>query len=240
MRGFVDMHQHVVYGLDDGAASFAASVDMLRISTRDAVREIIATPHVEPGRRRFEHQTFLHRLSQLGDACRENGWPLLLHPGAEILYTEATLRLLQEERVPTLAGSRFVLVEFQTAIAYEKLYEAVRTLANAGYVPVLAHVERYECLARDAERAFELKDLFRARLQVNCATVTGRRGLRLRRFLRALLSQGLVDYVATDAHNTTARPPCMRGCYDALCREVGAAYAARLTGGNQEEIFAGR
>lgn len=238
MTGFTDIHQHVAYGLDDGPASIAETKRLLAADSKDGIRLIIATPHVEPGYVPFDFDAYLRQIDKLNRLCAEQSLAIELFPGAEIFYTDSTLRLLQDHQVPTLAGSAFVLVEFEPAVTYDRIFEAVHKLANDGYIPVIAHVERYACLVKKVARAYELKDMFNMRLQMNCNTVVKRQGMRLRGFINKLLSDRMIDYVATDAHNTSSRPPAMRMCYQTLFEQYGQAYALAVTRLNQREILA--
>lgn len=237
MAGFRDIHQHIVYGIDDGPQSLEASAKMLVASCKDGVRQIIATSHIVPGREAFNADAYHHRLDRLNHVCRFNKLPMALYPGAEILYTSDTARFLQENRIPTLCGSRFVLVEFMPDVAYTELCEAARVLCNIGYIPVFAHIERYDCLVHNVSHAQALKEQFGLRLQVNCSSVIKGKSLRSRRFLQRLFSDHWIDYVATDSHNTDSRPTNMTACFEKLKRAYGHDYAVDLTGGNQSEIF---
>lgn len=237
MTGFADIHQHIVYGLDDGPHTLAGAVEMLHAASRDGVQRIIATPHAFPGHRAFDLAAYRERLAELNGYCAANALPLRLYPGAEVYYAEAAIRHLQSGEIPTLAGTDFVLVEFARDIGFDALYAAAQRLQGAGYQPVIAHIERYGCLTQDIRRVAQLRELRAIRLQVNCSTVIKRPPFGMRRFLKGIFDNNLVDYVATDAHNTESRSTRMRACYDILAVRYGASYARRLTGDNQAELF---
>lgn len=237
MTGFSDIHQHIAYGLDDGPDTFAGAVEMLHSASRDGVRRIIATPHAFPGHQAFDLTAYRARLAELNAYCTANALPLQLYSGAEVYYAEAAIRHLQSGQIPTLAGTDFVLVEFPTDISFDALYSAAQRLLNAGYQPVIAHIERYGCLTKDIRRVEQLRGLHAIRLQVNCSTVIKRPPFGMRRFLKGIFENGLIDYVATDAHNTETRPTRMRACHDILSDRYGASYARKLTGDNQAELF---
>lgn len=236
MAGFTDIHHHIAYGLDDGARRFEDAARMLRAAHKDGISTIIATPHVEPGRRAFDMAAYYERLDELNAYCMAREMPIGIFPGCEIMYTDETLRFLQSGRIPTLAGGRFVLVEFMPDVTYERLFEAVRKLANAGYRPVVAHIERYGCLVRNEAHIRELRELLRVRLQVNCTTVVEAKG-RMRRFVQNVLEKRLIDFVATDAHNVETRPVRMKACYRVIKEGYGAELAGALVKRNQAEIF---
>lgn len=230
MPGFTDIHHHLVFGMDDGPASFEQTYDMLLAACADGIRHIISTPHVFPGSEAFDYPAYLQKLAQINARILHERLPLSVHPGAELYYTDAALRLLKAAQVPTLAESRHVLVEFSPDVPYEHLFDSVRRLSNGGFMPIIAHIERYACLARDARRLHELKRYLRVQLQVNCSSVVRHKSFRTRRFLAHAFSSRLIDYVATDAHNVSSRPVCMTECHRILSAQYGAAYADSLTG----------
>jgi protein-tyrosine phosphatase len=234
----VDLHQHLAYEMDDGAQSEAMAAQMLAASFADGVHAVCVTPHIWPGMLPFDRQGYDEKLNRLRQICDAKHPDLRLYPGAEMLYTDAAPRHLLAGKVPTLADSRFVLTEFPLDIPYAALLDAVIVLATAGYVPVLAHVERYQCLVADADRAQTLRNAFAVRFQVNAAEILRPRTWRTKRFLRQMLAGQSIDYVASDAHDTGSRKTCMTACRAQLTEGFGAEYAMQITEGNQREIFA--
>lgn len=238
MRGFTDIHHHLLYGVDDGAQSLQMSLKMAQRAYRGGTRTIIATPHVTPGVEQIDEQKFHKRLDEIHAACRQAGMDLRLLLGAEILYTDMTCRLLSEGRVPTLAGTEYVLVEFMPGVRYDALYKALEGILRAGFLPVVAHVERYACLASSPRRAAMLKDELEGVLfQMNSSTILGGRGFFSDLHTRRLLEESLIDIVASDAHNLRERPTRLHEAYQKLREDYDDIYAANLTGMSRNEEF---
>ena len=238
MRGFTDIHHHLLYGVDDGAQSLQMSLKMAQRAYRGGTRTIIATPHVTPGVEQIDEEKFHKRLEEIHAACRQAGMDLRLLLGAEILYTDMTCRLLSEGRVPTLAGTEYVLVEFMPGVRYDALYKALEGILRAGFLPVVAHVERYACLASSPRRAAMLKDELEGVLfQMNCSTILGGRGFFNDLHTRKFLDEGLIDITASDAHNLRERPTRMLVAYHKLEDSYDAVYAANLTGFGERKGF---
>ena len=236
MRGFTDIHHHLLYGVDDGAQSLQMSLKMAQRAYRGGTRTIIATPHVTPGVEQIDEEKFHKRLEEIHAACRQAGMDLRLLLGAEILYTDMTCRLLSEGRVPTLAGTEYVLVEFMPGVRYDALYKALEGILRAGYLPVVAHMERYACLASSPRRAEMLKkELEGVLFQMNNSTILGGRGFFSDLHTRRFLEEGLIDITASDAHNLRERPTRMLEAYEKLKEDYDGVYAANLTGLSRKE-----
>lgn len=240
MNGFIDIHHHLIWGMDDGPSTVRKSVSMMHAASKDGISVIIATPHASPGMHEFDIPTLLRRVGRLNQYSREHRLGIVVLPGCEIMYTQYAAQQLLDRRIPTLASSEYILVEFDIDDSYNHIYNAMRVLSNGGYVPIIAHVERYQSLTRDPELIRGLKENFHARVQMNCSTVIRGGNRQLRKFIVEVLENGIVDFVATDSHNTRTRATCMQDCYNVLYKRYSPGLAARLTGKNQAAIVSGR
>ena len=233
-HGFTDIHHHLVYGVDDGAQTLEQAMEMATAAWQDGTATLLCTSHISPGIKPFDLDRYHRHLEEIQQNCLHNGIELRLLEGAEILYTEPTCRFLREKRIPTLGGTDYVLVEFFPMVEYRDLYDAVTGILRAGYRPIVAHAERYRCLATSIPKLKEIRDSLGAIIQMNCSTVIGGKGLFHDRRNRRLIDEGLIDVIATDAHNTSSRPTQMQAAYTWLDKKYGADYAAELTGLNAE------
>ena len=154
---------------------------------------------------------------------------MTLYSGAELLYTPALRQYAVDHRLPGLAETDEVLVEFTPDIPLREVEQALDTLERLGYVVVMAHIERYACLYA-GKTAAKLKERHDVLYQVNANTLLTERGYFRTRRMERWFREGLVDYVASDAHNVHARPFRMSKAYQVLAEKFGAEEAARLTG----------
>lgn len=229
---FTDIHHHLLWGMDDGPVSRRRMYDMIRRASEDGVNRIVVTPHVTPGVHPFKEAQFRQAIEDARAYCRENGLKIQFFEGAEILFMDQGYRFFQGHRVPTLAGTNMVLVEFPTDIRLERMRTALGRMVKCGYVPVLAHVERYRCLVLHPRKAMEMRDELNLCFQVNCSTIIHPGGWIVGRFVRKLLAEGALDVVASDAHNTGERRIRMRAAWKVLKRKYGTAYARMLVDGS--------
>lgn len=236
---YIDLHHHILYGLDrDGPRTADETDNMLCKAAADNIGIIVATPHVAPGIRPFETVLFHARLHEANARCQVLGLDLSILPGAEIFYTPYTCDHLLAGRVPTLAGTEYVLVEFAPNETLSVIREAVTSLNRCGYSVILAHAERCICLARRPGLLSALRKEHRLFIQINAGTLLRKTSFRTGRFLRYAFQHSLVDAISTDAHNISTRATCLTEGYKAagasqetlmrLPREIAVrGYAAR-------------
>lgn len=225
--GFVDIHSHVLPNMDDGARDFGQALKMLRMAWEEGISHIIATPHYKQGRYPARRQIVLEQMEQLQEAAMESGIPVQIHPGTEIFYHSELDERLEQGKLWTLNGTDYLLVEFLPLEEYSSIRNAADDLLGLGYRPVLAHVERYGCLLKDAEKVRELKAMG-CRIQVNAGSIAGDFGYLTGRFTRELVKKELVDYLGTDAHDLKRRRPSMKKCAAYLYKKCSQEYANAL------------
>lgn len=233
---FIDIHNHFVYGVDDGARKAESMHRLLHAAAADGIGQIISTPHITPGEVPFDFDAYYAHLSEAQAYCDEQGLDLRLYPGAEVLYTPHTARYLREKRIPSLANGGYMLVEFAPSDSYDTLEEAARVIGNCGFQPVFAHCERYECLKK-VKQLRELKDSMGVLLQVNGRTLLRSNGFFRNRFIHAMFNERLIDFIATDTHDMPGRGVCMKEAFKTLTEWTDSSYAGQLTYQNQLRLF---
>lgn len=231
--GFVDIHQHLLWGMDDGARTPQMMDDMLTCAQTQHIARIYATPHAMPGFRPFDAGLYAERLALAQEAAARHGIQVL--PGAEVAWTYHTLDALRQGRIPTLNNTDHVLLELWASVDWRTVEDAVRQLLCAGFVPILAHVERYRCFTLEPKRAEALKQQYPVLYQVNAASLLGKDGLLHRHGARMLVRRHLADAIATDAHNCSRRPIDLLDAHRWVEATCGADEAYRLT--HADEVF---
>ena len=194
-----DLHCHILPDLDDGSRDLDMTLKMLDMAYTQGVRRIIATPHYHMGYVQNEPEKLLKVLKEVQEKIKKKYSDLELRPGNEIFYSDGVVDLLKEGKILPLGGenSRYVLLEFSPQDTYSRIQEAVMKFIRAGYRPVLAHVERYQCLHKQKAHLEELQEqgvLF----QVNYNSIKKNKWL---------FQQGFVDLLSTDCHNEEERAP---------------------------------
>ena len=235
-RIFTDLHHHLIFGIDDGAQSEQEMQQMINIACQDGIKQLVATAHMLPGIRQFPYEVYLSRLQAANAYCQSNNLPLKVYAGAEVYYTEETVRLLAQGQVLTLAGHRIVLVEFSPHTPYDEIEKAVRKIGNTGYEVILAHAERYQCL-RKIDKVHSLRNLYGVQIQVNANTVITNKGLFSGLWLKKMFAENAIDIIATDSHDTTVRRSCMAKAYAEIAGRYDEALAKKLCVDNPARII---
>jgi len=221
----IDLHSHILHGVDDGAASLEDSVDIARAAVADGITAIAGTPHVRDDWP-TEASVIEERVAELRAELAQRRIPLEVLPGAEIAL-DWLPRLAEDDlRSFGLGGNpRYVLVETPYYGWPVALPDRLASLRAAGFTPVLAHPERNLEVQVRPERLLDLVD-GGVLIQVTAASVDGRIGKRARECARRLLEAGLVHMIASDAHHAAVREAGMRAAAQAV---GGGALARWLT-----------
>lgn len=237
--GFADIHSHFLYGMDDGAKSREVMEQMLDMAFAQGITSLFATSHVTPGINPFDEYTYFTHLEESNRYCQQMDYGIQIYQGSEVLYTPALDDYVTNHRLITLANSDCVLMEFISQITSTEAEHAVNILTEAGYIPIIAHIERYECFKGNfPERLKSQHDL---KYQVNANTIINAfqkskseilnpAALIRKKRIADWLKSDLLDFTASDAHSCHARPFRMKEVYDVLYQHFGYAMADRLCG----------
>lgn len=226
----IDLHSHVLPGIDDGAADLAQALEMARIAEADGIAVMACTPHITPGV--FDNSGF--RIRAATEALQEElaaaGIGLRLVAGADVhLVPDLAAGLLRGD-VLSLGGSRYLLLEPPHHVPPPRFEDTVFELMGAGYVPVITHPERLLWIDSRLDVMQRLVEVG-ALMQVTAGSLTGRFGRRARHWAERLLEAGMVHVLATDAHDARRRPPHLDRARAIAAERVGEEEAWRLVYG---------
>lgn len=216
MEEIVDVHTHILPGVDDGASDWEEAAWMLNCSYEQGIRTIIVTPHYS---RKQDPERLRAKAERLAKEAVDIDSEFRIFLGQEILYFDSMVERLQEGHALTLAGSRHVLVEFLPKTPYKKIYQGVRKIMMAGYYPVIAHVERYEAL-RNESNMEELAETG-CMMQMNYRSLQGTILNRNVRWCRRQVLDGRISLFGTDAHHRDFRTPEIAGSIRWLQAHMG-------------------
>ena len=214
-KGFFDVHTHILPEVDDGAVSMSMTMEMLQRAYNQGIHNIIATPHYIKGHKNLPIETLKQRLQEVQKEAAKISPDIRLFLGNELYYSGSVLEDVQSGQAATLAGSDYVLIEFDVTVEYKELYKALRKAVEMGYRPILAHMERYECLFKKYDRIEELRSMG-SYLQMNAGSVIGGMFDSRASYCRKLIQSGYIHLLGSDCHNMEHRPPRMKDAVEAL------------------------
>lgn len=223
----IDLHAHLLPGIDDGASTLEMSLEMARQAVESGTTTMACTPHIYPGLYMNDAAGIAGHIRALQAKLDQRQIGLKLVRGADAHLVPELLGGLKSGRVPTLHDSRYFLLEPSNHVAPPHFEESVFQIMAAGFVPLVTHPERltwiedyYPAFVRLAERG--------AGMQITAGAITGRFGKRARYWSDRFLDDGPVHVVASDAHNTRARNPRMAEAVTRLIECIGKDEARRM------------
>lgn len=232
----IDIHAHVLPGVDHGAKDWDMSLKMLAKSAKNGVKTVIATPHYLPWKEGVTVDVIRGLCKEAEKRLqKEYGISMDIYPGHEIYYSTELVELLKTGKVLTLAGSRYVLVEFEPEVSYQTLCKAARDLRYNRYIPIFAHIERYLCL-HQGNRLVELKDMG-ALLQINVNSTQGGLFDARSRKTKQWLKEGIIDFVASDMHDLEERSPMSNDKLQWIEKKLDSQYQDKLLCSNAQKIL---
>jgi len=232
----IDIHCHILPGIDDGASDLAMSLAMARLAVADGITTIVCTPHVTPGLYDNSTDNITNAVGTLRLALADADIALKLRMGADVHIAPDLVRRLSEREIPTIAGGGYFLFEPPHDVAPPHLVDFCQSILASGLHPVLTHPERLTWV----EGHYNIiEELCRAGvvMQITAGSITGDFGKRPRYWAERMLEEDRVDILATDAHNLTRRPPILSKARDAVAARLGDKKAKFMVEGGPAMIL---
>ncbi|MCP4382293.1 MAG: capsular biosynthesis protein [Hyphomicrobiales bacterium] len=232
----IDLHSHILPGCDDGSPSLSVSLEMARIAEADGIVTMACTPHIKPGVYANNSNGIGLAVDSLAEAISHAGIALELTTGADAHLDPKLLSGLMGGTVPTICGSRYFLLEPPHDVFPPRMEDFALSFLSSGFVPILTHPERlgwisgrFDAITRIA-RAGVL-------MQLTGNSLTGQFGREPKYWSERMIDEGIVDLLASDAHNTTSRQPKLAESRDIVGKRVGEDRAQTLVAANPLSIL---
>ena len=223
----IDLHCHILPGIDDGAPNREVALAMARCAVADGITVTACTPHIYPGLYDNCRADIARAITAFQQVLEEEGIALRLVIGADTHLAPDLSSAIREGRVPTLNGSRYLLLEPPHHSVPPRFEESVFNLRTAGIIPVITHPERLSWIESHYS-SFEKLVKGGAWMQITSGSLTGRFGKRPKYWGERMLDEGLVHILATDSHHIDRRPPLLAEGRDAAATRLGEDEAWHL------------
>ncbi|MDD6276071.1 MAG: hypothetical protein PUB20_04540 [Clostridia bacterium] len=236
----IDLHTHILPGLDDGAQDLKESLNMANMAAKNGTKIIVATPHRNlPGYKKRGAEDIKAAFEALKSGIEVVGLDVRVLCGSENFGSRDIADKLDSGQLLTINGTRYVLVEFDFDERVEEIFAITDLLLRSGYIPIVAHPERYSCFYEDLSGLYELYS-FGAVLQINKGSVLGHFGRRVQYVADAILSHRLAAVAASDAHDIYDRTPDLSEFAEILDIRYGEGCSPLLLEENPKRIIEGR
>lgn len=241
----IDLHCHILPGLDDGPGSMEEALEMCRLSYQDGVRTIVATPHILNGVYSNPPEKILEGVRAINSLLttpshEESSLRITILPGADVHFTEGLLRDLEEGRILTVAdGGRFIFIEFPFQGIPFNAEEILFRLLSHGITPIITHPERNLDISKNPKRYYEMIRMG-CLGQVTAMSLTGEFGREVREMAERLLKSRWIHFIASDAHSPHRRPPLLSRGLKRAEKILGREEAFRMVTEYPQAILEGK
>ena len=240
----IDIHSHIVFGVDDGPRTREESLALLQEAFSQGVRTIVSTSHRRKNMFETPEEVIMENFKEIQALAQQELPDLTILYGAEIYYSEDALEKLESKQIPTLNDTQYALIEFSSRTPYWEIRNALSKILLLGIKPVIAHIERYAELESNEKRVKELIDMG-CYTQINSSSVLKPRLFRdkyrlLKKRAQYFLSHNLGHCVASDMHNLTSRPPYMKQAFTLIKQQYGEKKAQELFMVNPQFIISNK
>lgn len=236
MNGYTDIHTHVLPGVDDGAQDTSEALRMIQMAYQDGTRTMILTPHYRGKFKNNDPQWLREVFDTFYQMVQERYPDMKLYLGNEVYYEQEVPDMLEAGRAMTINNTQYVLLEFKTDTLRSQIVLGVSEMIRYGFVPIIAHAERYNAFIKDKTLADEVLAMG-ALIQLNADSVMGKHGWKVKHFCETLLKMQNAHFIATDAHDTKNRPPLLRKCWWKVYKKCGLAYASQVFYDNAQAVI---
>lgn len=235
----IDIHHHLLWSLDDGATSIETSLAMARMAADDGITHIVCTPHAN-SQYDYEPEVIAAKIAELQQLLDSEQVTLKLGRGCDFHLSYENIEQAQADSTRySINGLGYLLVELPDYALPMGLTEAFYQMRIDGLTPILTHPERNRTLQKDQSRLLEW---LRGGMlvQITAGSIVGRMGKQAEKMAHELLANRWVHFIATDAHNTTSRPPLMHEAFEVVAKKYGPDYAHLLCTSNPLAAFMGK
>ncbi|MBM4277984.1 MAG: tyrosine protein phosphatase [Deltaproteobacteria bacterium] len=236
MTEMIDLHCHILPGLDDGAKDLEESLGMCRIAYQDGIRTIVATPHTLNGVYENGKSAILTRVEELCSELKldsamrnpQSEIDLTILPGSDVRLSEDLLNQLEEGKVTTVGdGGKFLFVEFPSQEIPYGTEEILFQLRGRGIIPIITHPERNLEISQRPQQYYEM--IRKGCLgQVTAMSLTGEFGSKVRQVTEKLLRHRLFHFIASDAHSINGRLPILSAAVKSAAKILGEEEAQKM------------
>lgn len=233
-----DIHCHILPGVDDGSGNLSDSIEMAQLAAESGTKGIIATPHcnIPDMFDNYWNCELEKKIRELQSALNKSKIPIEVYTGQETFLSNHFEAHLEKGDFITLNNSRYMLVEFDFRIDEASAVSRLERLVAEGYVPVVAHPERYGFVIENPNAIKRIRSMG-CLVQLNAGSLMGDFGLYIQRTANVIAQNRLADFAASDAHSQYSRTPNLADVHELICENLSYDYAEVLVKVNPLKVL---
>ncbi|MBC2581555.1 tyrosine-protein phosphatase [Clostridium sp. DJ247] len=205
----VDIHSHVLPGIDDGADVIEKTLEMLKIASEDGTKNIVATPHFYTGYYDNKYEDICKLTTEVNNIAQEKGMDINIISGQEVFLDKHTLEFYNEGIVGCIGETKYMLIELSMKAIPKDALDMIYELRLQGIKPIIAHPERYSYII---EKPSTINDFINegCLFQINTGSIKGLFGKTVKKTAETLIQHGICNFIASDAHTIKSRCPGLK------------------------------
>ena len=237
----IDIHSHILAGIDDGSKDIEMTINMLKKAAKSGITDIIATPHFMRGRFEVEYNEVLKKVEELKEISRENNIDINIYAGQEVYYNKNILEYYNNKMIGTISNTKYMLIELpMLEFNIDEVIDVIYDLQIKGITPIIAHPERYKPFIKKPSM---INSLIKEGMlfQLNAGSITGSFGKEVKKTATKYLENNIYSFVGSDAHRDRGRDTDIKEALGNLERNQKKAFInnGRLMLENEDVNFKG-
>jgi protein-tyrosine phosphatase len=221
----IDIHSHILPGIDDGPSTLEESIQMARMATEDKIEIMIATPHCLNGLYNNWRAQILSMCTEFNGALQRHHIPLSVLPGSEVHLSTEIIEALEKNQLMTLNDTgRYLSLELPNQLIPQSVIRFINQLIKRKITPIISHPERNQAIQNDIELLYNFI-MAGALAQITAGSLTGKFGSRALHTSQRIIEYKMIHFMASDAHSTQVRPPKLQAAYKKLTSIAGKSRA---------------
>lgn len=232
----IDLHCHIIFDVDDGSASLEESMQMLKEAEKAGFTDVVLTSHYLENYYEVSTEEIIEKMKALENEISNRNMNIRLHIGREIYITPDINKAIINGEISTLNNSRYVLVEMPMSNRILYLEHELQQLMNNGFIPILAHPERYKIVQKDFDYLDDLKRMG-VLFQINYGSILGKYGAPAKKTVKKMLKKGMVDFVGSDCHTEGSLYTYIDKAMKKISKLVSSKELKQITELNAREIL---
>ena len=232
----IDIHSHLIPNVDDGAKSPEETIELIKEAREAGITDIILTPHYIINSYEQNAETLILLKDKLQQIINSENIKVNLHIGMEVYITDNLVEILKQNKILTLAGSKYLLMELPLNTNVQYLDMVIFKLIENNIIPIIAHPERYKFVQEDPSKVRELIESG-CLIQSNIGSILGIYGKKAKKTIKYLLINDLINFIATDTHRKNTIYPLLEKGIKKIEKITGKEKAEELTNLNVQKIL---